>query len=138
MRTRVDIHFRPFTSHSERKDAGYYTDLNKDRKAKIEVASGELTLEQIMTVYHEVTHYVFDLLCQYEFRPEDRKLVKRVDGVELKEEWKQEVATVQRKNKIREELVEEIICTKIERAVKRALKKDLPPNFKKKFFPDSK
>lgn len=138
MKIQLNIHYRPFTSHEERKDAGYYTDLNNKRKATIEVDNGEPVLEQVLTVFHEQTHHLFDFLCQYEPHPETKKIQKRSNREALKEQWKKEVRTVQRRNKTKEELLEEIICIKIERAVKRILKKEIPADFKEKFFPDRK
>lgn len=139
MRTKLVIHYRPFTSHSERRDAGYYTDIKPTNKtAKIEVDVCEPSVEQILTLYHEFTHHIFDLLCQYEFQPTQKRIVMRNDNDELKESWKAEFGTWQKNNKVTKEQKEEIICTKVERAVKRILKKELPPEFKRKFFPDSK
>ncbi len=138
MRTKLTIHYRPFTSHSERRDAGYYSDLKPSKTAKMEIDICEPSVEQILTMYHEFTHHIFDLLCQYEFQPSNKRIVQRNDGEKLKEDWKKEIGTWQKNNKVTQEIKEEIICTKVERAVKRILKKELPPEFKKKFFPDSR
>lgn len=136
MRTKLTIHYRSFNKHKERQDAGYYSDLKINKTAKIEIAIGEPAVEQVLTMYHEFTHHVFDLLTQYEFQPQNNKVVKRADGDELREKWKSTEGTWRKKGKIKKDPVEEIICTKIEKAVKRIFKKELPLEFKKKFFPD--
>jgi len=118
------VNFRPFNDAEERQDAGYYNGLSKHGKALIEINSNDPLLEQILTLFHEMTHAIFDFLVLY--RKSGKRWVRRDDkDRELKTDWKQfEGAT----NK------EEEICMAIEESVKTTLLQKLTPAFVTKLF----
>lgn len=123
MRLRWNLVFRKFNNYDERRDSGYYTDLSDKRYAKIDVNTSDNAFEQILTVYHEVTHAVFDLLTQYKFEKKKKRYSKR-DGT-IRKDWKKLDNSNGR---------EEQICIKVEAAVARVLRKEIPKEYWHLFF----
>jgi hypothetical protein len=118
------INFRPFNDSEERRDAGYYNGLNKNGKALIEINSNDPLLEQILTLFHEITHAIFDFLVLYQ--KSGKKWVRRAeDDRDLKTEWKQYEGTTDK---------EEEICMAVEENVKATLLKLITPEFITKLF----
>jgi len=127
MQIKWTINFRKFTSPEERRDSGYYHNLDKNKKGIIDVNAGDTSIEQIMTLYHEVTHAIFDILVSYKFNKKRKRMFRR--NPKLKEAWR---THNEKANK------EEIICRKVERAIKRVFAKELSPEFWNEFFKDEK
>jgi len=120
MQVRLRVKFRPFNKNDERRDSGYYSGLDHENRASIDVNTNDDLFEQILTYYHEFTHNVIDLLF--------RRLRKR--GVfekefALRDEWNKYIKKTDK---------EEELCRKVEKAVKKILKDDLPEKFFDAFF----
>lgn len=130
---KFQIHFtiRKFDKDEEKKDSGYYDDLNSEKHGKIDINIEDDVFEQILTIYHEMTHCIFDLLSQYKLDAENNRMLKRDD--ELKKDWRKFNATQEDKRKDGAS-IEERICCKIEKAVAPILKRHIPKDFFKKFF----
>lgn len=118
------IKFRPFNESEERRDAGYYNGLGKNGKALIEINSNDPLIEQILTLFHEITHAIFDFLVLYQ--KSGKRWVRRAeDDKTLKTEWKQFEGTTDK---------EEEICMAVEEGIKTTFLKHLTPEFITKFF----
>ncbi len=136
MKIRIDITFRKFDGYEERGDSGYYDPLNSRKRASIDIDVKDNPFEQILTVYHEVTHAIFDFLLHYSIDDKKRKVWKRTpkEVKELKEKWKTTYVPIIYKGKKRKMEKEEQICQTLEHAVKRVLLKKIPAYFFGKFF----
>lgn len=135
MKFKVNLNFRKFLVPKEEEDSGYYNPFDYRRRSKIDVRSDDEPFEQMLTIYHEVTHLVFDLFTQYEMDNRRSKIVKR--SPKLRNDWR--VYNEKSEKKRKDELSkEEIICAKIEEAVKNVLMKELPKRFAKQMFTNKK
>jgi len=119
------VNFRKFNSHSERRDSGTYNGLNEQRKANINIKNTDNALEQILTFFHEATHSIIDLLFEYDLRK--KGITQQRKKSTKRDEWEKLNKKVE---------IEEKICKKVEKAVKRILQKDLPPEVFDHFFKD--
>jgi hypothetical protein len=97
--------------------------LNEKRYAKIDVNTSDSAFEQILTIYHEVTHAVFDLLTRYKFEKKKKRYAKRDYSTRI--DWKK-LDNLGGK--------EEQICVKVENAVAKVLKKEIPKKYWPIFF----
>lgn len=132
MKFRLDFTIRKFEKdEDEDKDSGYYNDLSAKKSGKIDINIDDDAFEQILTIYHEITHFVFDFICQYKLDKENKKYVQSTDT--LKKEWRKHNAQMEERRKDQRG-IEEIICSKVERAVAPILRKYIPKEFFKKFF----
>lgn len=125
MKLKLTIVFRPFNSADERRDAGYFNGLSKKRNGVIEINTNDDYFEQMLTLYHEMTHMMLELICQYERK---HKKFNRRDN-KLKEEWKKFEGPTD---------LEEALCIKVEDAVKPVLLSNIPKIFFNKFFKEAK
>lgn len=123
MKLRWNLVFRRFNNYDERRDSGYYTDLNEKRHAKIDVNTSDHAFEQVLTIYHEITHAVFDLLTQYKFERKKKRYSKRDSSTRAN--WKKLDNSAGK---------EEQICIKVEAAVSKVLKKEIPKEYWHLFF----
>jgi hypothetical protein len=135
MKFRVSLNFRKF-NEKEDEDSGYYNSFDSKRHSKIDVRSDDESVEQMLTIYHEVTHMVLDLFTQYEM--DDRvkaKVIKR--SPRLRNDWRiyNEKSEKKRKDGLSKE---EIICAKVEQAVRAVLEKEIPKRFQKQLFTNKK
>ena len=68
-----------------RKNHGYYYFPNKKRKNPlIEINSGDVQLEQVNTFYHEISHFIFDLLSKNKIVSKDSKKKNKMDTKDYK------------------------------------------------------
>lgn len=136
MKIRLNIRFRQFDGYEERGDSGYYDPLNKRKTATIDIDLKDNPLEQMLTLYHEVTHAVFDLILRYEFDHKKRRIRKRSKRQydELRAQWKTLYVPIIFKGKRRKLEKEEHICQTIEHAIKKIFLKRIPTYFREKFF----
>jgi hypothetical protein len=123
VKIKLKLNLRQFNDVDERRDSGYYNGLSPRKNATIEVNSNDDYFEQVQTLYHEMTHMVLDLVMQYKYDEKKRKFSKRT--TELKESWKKHEGS---------DDLEEQICRKVEAAVQKVLKEELPKEFFKKMF----
>lgn len=130
---KFQIHFsiRKFEKGEEDGDSGYYDDLNVNKTGKIDVNIEDDAFEQILTIYHEITHFIFDYISQYKLDTEQQKVFQRDDS--LKKDWRKFNAQSE-DNRKDGKSVEERICCKVERAVAPILRKHIPKDFFKRFF----
>jgi hypothetical protein len=127
MRLYYSINFRRFNKHDERGDSGYYNGLSARRTATIEVNRNDDALEQILTIYHEVTHALLDFLARYKIDKKYKVILKNKNN--LRKDW---VVYDQNGDK------EELICRAVEAQVKRVFKRQIPDNFYEEFFAQAK
>lgn len=132
MRIKLTINFRKFNDVSERNDSGSYSGLNIDRKASIHIRRTDPPLEQALTLYHEVTHALLDLFLDYEITNRSKGKTK-ARRAELRRKWDEFNRDYKKRTGKTLDLEEEI-CAKVERAVKRILKKEVPPEFFNELF----
>jgi hypothetical protein len=131
---KFQLHFtiRKFEKEdNEDKDSGYYDDLNHKTHGKIDINIDDNAFEQILTIYHEITHFIFDFICQYKLDTEHKKYIK-CDNT-LKKEWRKHNAEMEDRRKDQKG-VEELICSRIEKAIAPIFRKHIPKSFFKKFF----
>lgn len=132
MKFRLDFTIRKFEKDDdEHKDSGYYDDLNSQKSGKIDINIDDDVFEQVLTIYHELTHFIFDFLCQYKLDTDTKKHIQ-CDG-ELKKEWRKHNADMEERRKDQKG-TEEIVCGLVERAVAPILRKHIPKKFFKRFF----
>ena len=136
MKIRIDISFRKFDGYEERGDSGYYDPLNSRKRASIDIDIKDTPFEQILTLYHEITHAVFDFLLHYKLDNKKRRVKKRTlkEVKALKEKWKTIYVPITYNGKKRKMEKEEQICQKLEYAIKRVFLKKIPSYFFDKFF----
>lgn len=139
MKIRIDINFRRFDGYEERGDSGYYDPLGSNKKASIDIDIKDDPLEQIMTIYHEITHAVFDFLTSYKLDQRKRKVRKLTDNERksLKKKWKTTYVPITYKGKKRKIEKEEQICQIVEHSIKKIFLRKIPSYFIKKFFKKS-
>lgn len=130
---KFQIHFtiRKFDKDEEKNDSGYYGDLNEKSNGKIDINVEDDAFEQILTIYHEITHFVFDFISQYKLDDKNHRILKRNDTV--KKDWRK-LNTEQEAKRKDGAGIEELICCKVERAISPILRKSIPKQFFKKFF----
>lgn len=131
MRFTINVHFRRFDGPRENEDSGYYNQITNRKTGRIDVNLEDDPFEQALTIFHEVTHMIFDLFSQYEFDNEKQTVVKR--DQELKNSWRiynKKIEKCRRDKQSREEL----ICCKLEEAIRLVLLREIPKKFLKKFF----
>lgn len=129
---RFQIHFtiRKFDK-DESKDSGYYDDLNVNSTGKIDINIEDDAFEQVLTIYHEMTHFIFDYISQYKLDEKNKRILRR--DSELKKDWRKFNAE-QEDNRKDGASIEERICCKVERAIAPILRKHIPKQFFKRFF----
>ena len=127
MKVTYQITFRHFNDKDEKNDSGYYDGLSSKRKAQISVNRGDDTLEQVLTVYHEITHALLELVLLYKLDPKNKSI--KAQRPELKEAWDKHEAPTEE---------EEKICRAIEAQVKKILRKKIPTDLYTQMFEQSK
>lgn len=132
MKFKLDISFRVFDAYEERGDSGYYSPITDKKRAHIEADLKDDPFEIIMTVFHEVAHFVFDFLTKYKIEQKKRRISMRKD--DMRQQWKNCSIPVKIKGKTKQMEREEYICQKAEFAISKVLKKHIPAKFFKKFF----
>ena len=78
MKIRLNIFIRKF-SKKEQFDSGYYRPIRhrKNKKVgRIDINLADDPLEQALTIFHEVTHLVFDCFAQYETDYKSKRIKK--------------------------------------------------------------
>lgn len=135
MKVKLNLHFRRFNGPKEDEDSGYYSAIDDRKACRIDVNLDDEPFEQTLTVYHEITHFIFDMLSQYEIDNAKQKVNKR--DRKLKDEWRV-YNDKSRKRRQDQQYKEEVICAKVEAAVRKVLQKEIPKSFIDKFFTNKK
>lgn len=135
MKVKLNIYFRRFNGPKEDEDSGYYSAIDGKKTCRIDVNLDDEPFEQALTIYHEVTHFLFDMFTQYELDNAKQQVTKR--DRKLKDEWRIYNDKTRRTRKDRQ-YKEEIICGKVEKAVKAVLQKQIPKKFLEKLFTNKK
>lgn len=135
MKIKINLHFRRFNGPKEDEDSGYFTSIDGNKSCRIDVNLDDEPFEQTLTVYHEVTHFILDLLSQYEIDNDKQKVNKR--DRKLKDDWRAYNETT-RKRRADHQYKEEVICGKVEAAVRKVLEKEMPKSFIDRFFTNKK
>lgn len=120
MKFTIVINFRSF-GPEERRDAGYFNGFSSKNRATIDVNSSDPFFEQILTLFHEVTHAIFDLATGYEKK--GKRWKKR--PADVREEWRLHESPSE---------LEEQTCIKVEEAVKNTLENSIVSAFFTKLF----
>ena len=85
MRYRLIFKIRRFDEPKDKPNSGYYDCLNYNKTGKVDINLDDPPFEQMMTIFHEVAHHVFDFFSRYKVDRDTRKIVKR-DG-DLRDDW---------------------------------------------------
>lgn len=129
----INFHVRRF-KRRENEDSGYYRPIRhiKNKKVgRIDINLADDPLEQALTIFHEVTHMVFDCFAQYETDYKSKQVKKRPKRI--KTDWRYYNEQMEKRRKD-ETSREELICCKIELAVRKIFLKYIPARFKKSLF----
>ena len=127
MKVTYQVTFRHFNDKDEKDDSGYYDGLDIKRKAKISVNRKDDTLEQVLTVYHEITHALLELVLLYKLDPKNKSI--KAQAPALKAAWDAFDAGDE---------VEEKICRAIEAQVKKILRQKIPTTLYTQMFEQNK
>lgn len=135
MKVKLNLYFRRFNGPKEDEDSGYYSAIDNRKTCRIDVNLDDSPFEQVLTIYHEITHFLFDMFSQYEIDNAKQQVTKR--DRKLKDDWRiyNDQARKGRKDR---QYKEEIICGKVESAVRKVLHKNIPKSFLKRFFTNKK
>ena len=129
----INFHVRRF-KRKENDDSGYYRPIKHKKNQKvgrIDINLADDPLEQALTIFHEVTHLVFDIFAQYETDYKSKRLKKRPRRIKTEWRYYNEKMEKRRKDEISRE---EFICCKVEAAVRRIFIRFIPKKFKKSLF----
>jgi hypothetical protein len=135
MKIKLNINFRKFNDHDERRDSGYCSGLDEKNSCDIDVNRNDPEFEQVLTIYHEVTHAVIDILLKYGLDRKHKRIIKK--SRELKKLWEDLNNKTESKSGVS---IEEKLCRKIEEAIEEIFKEVIPESFKGKLiqFDDKK
>lgn len=132
---KINVHFRRFNGPREDEDSGYYNSYDGKRTCRIDVNLDDDPFEQALTIFHEVTHMVFDLFCQYEMDNDKQQVNKR--DHKLHNLWRVYNKKIEKRRKDGQSR-EELICCWVEDAVRVVLLKKIPKKFLEKLFTSKK
>ena len=129
----INFHVRRF-KRKENVDSGYYRPIKRRLHKKIgrvDINLADDPLEQALTIFHEITHLVFDCFAQYETDYNSKRVKKRPKRIKV--EWRDYNEKMEKRRKD-ETSREELICCKVESAVRRIFIRFIPKRFKKSLF----
>lgn len=135
MKVKLNLYFRRFNGPKEDEDSGYYSAIDSKKVCRIDVNLDDEPFEQALTIYHEITHFLFDMYTQHEIDNAAQKVNKR--DKTLKEDWRVYNDKV-RKSRKDKQYKEELICGQVEKAVKTVLQKQIPKAFFDRLFTNKK
>lgn len=133
MKVKLNLYFRRFNGPKEDEDSGYYSAIDGRKSCRIDVNLDDPPFEQCMTIYHEVTHFVFDLFTQYQIDNAKQKVIKRDQT--LRNKWR---IYNNSKGHKHQQYKEELVCCKVEKVVRAVLQKRIPKVFFKELFTNKK
>ena len=133
MQIKLNLFFRRFNS-DESADSGYCSAIDGKKSCRIDINLNDPPFEQVLTIYHEITHFVFDLFTQYQIDNDKQKVIKRDNT--LRDKWR--IYNNKTKKNKNCQYKEELICCKVERVVRTVLQKQIPKTFLKELFTNKK
>jgi hypothetical protein len=129
MKIRLTLNFRKFNDHDERRDSGYYEGLDEKKRGLIEINRNDDEFEQILTVYHEITHAIVELLLKFGIDKNNQHIIKKPKDVKML--WDELNDKAESKNGIS---IEERLCRKVEKVVEKVFDDIIPSELRNKML----